>query len=199
MNNQFNFIVPLIRSGSPLLTRSESPFRDNDYQLDYLELNFRPKTPPYPPLPPFELKTYSIPGDGTDITYIPINLIRFSDRMHEFLYDRGIYISKKYTSSEEKLDSERYTRVIEGIKSGDTLPPVNLTIKKDIVKRNSMQAPPFKKRSSMSEQEIKYFEDFKKYNKIIEDTEITYSIDNGRHRVAAAYALGLTHIPAIIS
>jgi hypothetical protein len=150
------------------------------------------------------ISTYHV-KNSDKITYIPISQIEFDSMMIKKLNE--INNDKKYKKYHqnnfgtllikdrgETFHLQRIDRIIDGIEKETELPPVDLKIHESYITESVVKSkyiPPHL-RGKISPSEIII-------TKMKSEPKISYSVDNGRHRVVASLFLGLTHIPAVIS
>lgn len=151
-----------------------------------------------------KISTYHV-KNSDKISYIPISQIEFDSNMIKKLneinndenykgYHRKDFGTLLTKDRAETFNLQRIDRVIDGILKGIELPPVDLKIHESYITESVVKSkyiPPHL-RGKTSSTEITVTERKS-------EPKISYSVDNGRHRVVASLFLGLTHIPAVIS
>jgi hypothetical protein len=150
-------------------------------------------------------KTYKV-ENTENITLVPITQIEFSTPMIKQLEKLGLMDEyKNYHKKEivyenliikdrgETLGLSRIDRVIQGIVNKEELPPVKLQIHESQVEVGTVIVPRWIPRSQRGKDNVSATIEKKIY-----ETRISYSVDDGRHRVVAGLFLDLKHIPAII-
>ena len=134
-----------------------------------------------------DIKSYLPSGPHDSVSYIPIDQVEIDIIMQNTLSQYGIDLEHLKLRTRTQLANKdgtlsRMTRMLVGLGSGEKLPPIDVKIHQ---RGGGMTfvLPSHRKRGVKPKQI---------------PVEISYSIDNGRHRVVASIILGYNYIPVLI-
>lgn len=147
--------------------------------------------------------TYRVKSNEA-VCFIPISQIEFTTPMFERLkllnidekykkYHKTCYDNVIIKDRSESFCLSRIENMISAVESGKELPPIKLSIQKSKLIQYSLEGPYIIPPLRNMEGKNNGINLEKK-----EIETITYSVENGRHRVVACLFLGLSHIPSII-
>ena len=131
------------------------------------------------------MKHYTV-NEFLNIVFVPINYIKFDRSMLKMLNRHNIDYKTDNVNSTwcGNLSCKRLQSILEGIKAGICIPPIQVELIKGHPEKMSY-VPEFLLKRGIKPKKIKAKND-------------SYSIINGRHRVVASVISKNTHIPVII-